>query len=80
MIVLDQPHQISAMRGICCKMAIKTHLKFNGRMMLTRTATPARLRAIASEFTGKPYARSRKGLEKAYADLLEIFPDPPQGA
>lgn len=72
-------NQVLAARAIVCKMAIKVHIQNNGRMMLTRTATPANLRAIASEFTGVSYPRSRKGLEKAYADLLVIFPDPPQG-
>lgn len=47
--------------------AIKLYLKTG--MLTTRGATPTTLRAIATEYSGKPYARSRKGLEKALADL-----------
>lgn len=53
-------------------MAMQMHLKSGGKMMLTRVATPSNLRAIATEFTGKSYPRSRKGMETALADLLAI--------
>ena len=52
--------------------AMKIHVESNGSMMLTRTATPARLRAIATEFTGRPYPRSRKGLVTAHAELTVL--------
>jgi hypothetical protein len=64
--------QIDYMRLFVCIQAIKTHISSNGKMMLTRVATPSNLRNIASEFTGKSYPRSRKGLETALADLLAI--------
>ena len=52
--------------------AIEIHIKTDGKMMLTRVATPSNLRAIATEFTGKGYPRSRKGLETALADLTAL--------
>jgi hypothetical protein len=58
-----------AARLATCIVAMRVHVRTNGGMMLTRTATPARLRSIASEFTGKSYPRSRKGLVTALADL-----------
>lgn len=68
-IVLDKPEQIQHVHKFALCQAIETHLRFNGRMRLTRTATPARLRELATRITGKPYARSRKGLELALNDL-----------
>ena len=55
-------------------LAMRSHIESNGTMSLTRTATPANLRACATEYTGVSYPRSRKGLERAYADMLEMFP------
>lgn len=56
-------------RAIICIQGLQMHLKYNGKMMLTRMATPKNLRAIATEYTGKVYARSRKGMELALADM-----------
>lgn len=56
-------------RGACLIQALECYLRSNGRMQLTRIATPANMQAIASEFTGKHYARSRKGLEEALLDM-----------
>lgn len=39
----------------------------------TRIATPTRMREIASEFTGKEYPRSNKGLRQAFVDVQEIY-------
>ena len=64
--------QIDYMRLFVCIKAIEVHIKTDGKMSLTRVATPANLRSIASEFTGKSYPRSRKGLEKALADLIVV--------
>lgn len=63
-------------RFLTCRMAMKMHLNSNGAMRLTRTATPTNLRNIASEFTGKEYAASKKGMQQAYTDLcnMEIVP------
>lgn len=63
---------ILGFRGIILIQSLKCHIESNGRMRLTRMATPTNMRAIASEFTGKPYARSRKGLEQALADMLQL--------
>lgn len=60
-------------RALYCKQGIQMYLKSNGRMQLTRMATPAVLGSIATEFTGVTYARSRKGMEKALADLNKLF-------
>lgn len=57
-------------RGLILISSMKMFLKHGMRM--TRIATPANMRAIATEFTGKPYARSRKGLEQAYADMVAL--------
>ena len=59
-------------RFLTVRQAIKVHIESNGKMMLTRVATPANLRKIASEFTGVQYKASRKGLETAYADLCNM--------
>jgi hypothetical protein len=56
-------------RGVVLIQSLKLYLKTDGRMQSTRMATPSNMRAIASEFTGKPYARSRKGLVQALADM-----------
>ena len=64
--------QVDFFRLITVIKAMEVHIKTGGKMMLTRVATPANLRNIASEFTGKSYPRSRKGMEKALADLLVI--------
>lgn len=60
-------------RLVSAEMAMRMHIKSNGSMMLTRTATPATLRGIATEFTGKTYPRSRKGLEQAQKDCATII-------
>jgi hypothetical protein len=46
------------------------YIKHN--IKVSRNATPANLRSIATEYTGKSYPRSRKGLETALADLQKI--------
>jgi hypothetical protein len=72
MIVLSTPAQIDAMRMFSCLLAIKMHIESNGTMRLTRMATPATLRAIASEYTGVTYPRSKKGMLAAFNDLTEL--------
>lgn len=71
-VVLDTPEQIDALRLTVLIQCLQTHIKFGGRMRLTRMATPTTMREIASEYTGKRYARSMKGLETALADLTEL--------
>lgn len=52
--------------------AMETHIRTGGKMRLTRMATPSNLRTIASEYTGKHYPRSAKGMETALADLKAL--------
>jgi hypothetical protein len=52
--------------------AMKIHLRTKGKMRLTRVATPSRLLAIASEYTGKKYKLGTKGMTQALADLEEV--------
>lgn len=71
-VVLNKPEEIERYRNIILRQAIETHLKFNGRLKLTRTATPTRLRTLASQVTGNKYPRSRQGMESALADLRKL--------
>ena len=63
---------IDFFRLITAIKAMEIHIKTDGKMMLTRVATPSNLRNIATEFTGKSYPRSRKGMETALADLIAL--------
>ena len=54
-------------RALCCKQSLRFYL--NTGMRTTRIATPGNMVKIASEFTGKSYKASRKGMEAAWADL-----------
>ena len=58
-------------RVFTAKQGIELYLKTG--MLLTRVATPKKLRTIASQYTGKPYKASRAGLEAALADLKELL-------
>lgn len=71
-VVLTSPEQIQLVRLSTVIRALETHIKFKGKFRLTRMATPTTMRQIASEFTGKTYARSMKGLETALADLAAL--------
>lgn len=70
---LTTPAQIDGFRVRMVIRAIDLYLKSDGRMILTRTARPADLRRMASEYTGKNYPRSRQGLESARDDLQALF-------
>ena len=58
-------------RVFAAKQGIELYLKTG--MLLTRVATPKKLRTIASQYTGKPYKASRAGLESALADLKTLL-------
>lgn len=64
--------QIDHIRLATARMGIQIYLRTAGKMQLSRVATPVKLRLIASEYTGKTYARSRKGLEQALTDIQAI--------
>lgn len=61
---------IGGFRGVVILSAAKLYLSTG--MMANRSYTPANMRAAISQYTGKQYPRSRKGLEKAVADLQAL--------
>lgn len=71
-VMLTTPEQINLVRLSVVIRSLETHIKFNGKFRLTRMATPTVMRQIATEFTGKTYARSMKGLETALTDLKKL--------
>lgn len=52
--------------------AMKAYLESNGKMQLTRIATPSNMTAGATAFTGKTYKKGRKALVQAYADMQAV--------
>lgn len=71
--VLDTPEQIDLLRLSTLIIALKAHIRSNGQMRLTRTATPTAMRQWASEYMGgKHYARGMAGLTEAYNDLVQL--------
>jgi hypothetical protein len=70
-ITLTTPTQIDGFRCAVIHKAIgfylKTGMKVNGMY------TPTMMALVASEYTGARYARGRKGLEQAYADLGRVM-------
>ena len=73
MPALSTPEQIDSYRAKVILSAIGLYLKTG--MTANRMYTPANMRAAATGYTGTPYAASRKGLEKAYADLGQLIAD-----
>ena len=71
MAYLTTPEQIDTFRAKVILQAIKFYLSTG--MQVNRMYTPANMKRAASEYTGKTYPRSRKGLEQAYNDLLGIL-------
>lgn len=57
-------------RAALLRSALKLYLDHG--MKATRTATPANMRAIAEEYTGTKYPRSRKGLTQALVDITAV--------
>lgn len=53
--------------ALTCYHGMKLYLKHG--IKPSRHHTPAAMRHTASQFTGKVYAKSRKGMETAMADL-----------
>ena len=70
MAYLTTPEQIDTFRAKVILQAIKLYL--NTGMQVNRMYTPANMKRVVSEYTGKAYPRSRKGLEQAYNDLLAV--------
>jgi len=70
---LNTPEQIDSYRAKVIYSAIGLYLKTG--MKVSRMYTPANMRAAATGYTGTVYPVSRKGLEKAYADLGQLIAD-----
>jgi hypothetical protein len=60
-----------AYRLVALKQALKIHVMTQGRMKLTRTATPTRMLQMASEYTGKQYRRGQQA--QALADIQQVL-------
>lgn len=58
-------------RMVTLKQALRIHVQTQGRMRLTRTATPTALLNMASEYTGKTYRRGQQDL--AYQDMETLL-------
>lgn len=71
MSMLNTPEQISWYRAQVVLRGIQFYLKTG--MQVNRAYTPANMRAVATEYTGVVYPRSRKGLERAAADLAALL-------
>lgn len=71
-VVLDTPSQIDNFRLATLIQTIDIHLKTNGKFRLARSVTPARMRELASQYTGKEYKRSMKSLGQALEDLRAL--------
>jgi hypothetical protein len=64
---------ILGLRAFVLIQSLETYIKTDGAMQTTRIATPNNMRAWATEYTGKAYARSRKGLVTALADMRALW-------
>lgn len=69
-MALTTPKQIEGFRILCIVKSIEMYV-LRG-IKSTRTATPANLRRLVSEYTGVDYPRSRRGLILAYNDLIDF--------
>lgn len=63
---------IKGVRAFYCLQGLQMYAKYGSSFRLTRGATPAVLRQIATEYTGKVYARSGKGMAAALADMTAL--------
>lgn len=68
-IVVSGP-AIDGMRAITLLYGIRLYIESG--VQPSRRTTPAVMRRIATEFTGRSYPRSRKGLKRAEADLTQL--------
>lgn len=60
-----------AYRLVALKQALKIHVQTQGRMRLTRSASPTRMLEMASEYTGKRYRRGQQ--DQALLDIQEVL-------
>lgn len=68
---LTTPEQIDGFRLRVVYSAINLYLKTG--MKANRAYTPENMKRVVSEYTGKTYPRSRKGLESARDDLAQLL-------
>ena len=71
MMALTTPSQIDRFRCSVIHKAIGFYLKTG--MKVNRMYTPTAMAQVATEYTGIAYARGRKGLERAHADLGTVL-------
>ena len=71
MSALTTPEQIDSFRAKVILSAVGLYLKTG--MKANRMYTPANMRGAVTGYTGATYPASRKGLEKAYADLAALI-------
>lgn len=69
MTSLTTPSQIGGFRIFLLVKSMEMYLLHG--IKSTRAATPANMRQWASEYTGVDYPRSRRGLVRAYNDLID---------
>ena len=68
--VITSPQGIQAIRALCCAQGLEMWVKH--KMLTTRTAKPALLMKIASEYTGKTFKpRDYLGAAAAIRAMLE---------
>lgn len=73
MVAITDPRHLDLIRLLTVCKGLDIYIETKGQMRLSRFATPARLRELATEYTGQPYARSQKGLLVAQKDVTELY-------
>jgi hypothetical protein len=63
---------IAGLRALAAAQDMETRVKFAGKLRLTRL-TNGQLVEVASEYTGKKYSRTAKGMTQAAADLRALL-------
>lgn len=58
-------------RMVTLKHALRIHVQTQGRMRLTRAASPTALLKMASEYTGKQYRRGQQA--QAFQDMEHLL-------
>ena len=68
---LTTPEQIDRFAATAVSHGIKFYLDHG--MQVNRAYTPTNMRAFVTRITGTTYARSKKGLTRAYNDLKALL-------
>lgn len=64
----DGPLAIERLRLISARSALRMHIKYNGKMQITRNGTQMAIKNVIEPLTGKEYKRSMKGKQEALDD------------